>query len=353
MAPPWKFLYLNCKWIIEDRGLRRVFHRAVKHPGNPLIRPSEPWEERRVYAFGSVIRTAAGYRLYYQTCSNGLEGEDKALVCVAESEDLVDWRKPALGIMPFAGRSDTNIVLKCSCPKPLYSPSVILDDDEDDPARRWKMLFWDAAVPGGPRGGCAAFSADGLHWRRQESRPLFTEPNDVLIAVKDTLGGFVCHQTLLLRDPSQDYPRDNLRGWRRVIGRRTSTDFINWSEPEVILQPDGDDPPDTQFYGLAAWPEDVGWIGLLWTYHAESQTSDVQLAWSHDGKLWRRPQERTPLIGPGAPGEFDSHMIFTASAPVRQGDELCVIYGGFDGPHDSHTRAAAIGLATIAEGVQS
>ncbi len=347
MRSPRRILFLDDKWIIESSGLRRVFHKAGKHPGNPVITPTEPWEERRVYAFGSVIPTGEGYRLYYQTCSNNLSGADTALICVAESDDLVQWQKPSLGILPFREREDTNIVLKCCGPKPLYTPSIILDEEDPDPNRRWKMLFWDAAVPGGPRGGCTAFSPDGLHWRRHGETPLFTEPNDVLVAAKDPAGGFICFQTLLLKDPSQDYPRDNLRGWRRVIGRRTSPDFLNWSEPEVILCPDDSDPPDTQFYGLAARPESDGWIGLLWTYHAESQTSDVQLAWSHDGREWHRPEKREPLIGLGAPGEFDSHMIFTTSAPVMHKDGLCILYGGFDGPHDSHTRAAAIGLATM------
>jgi hypothetical protein len=351
MKPPDKILLNDDKENAEGRGLRRIFHNPVKHPCNPLIKPSEPWEERRVYAFGSVIRVEKGYRLYYQTCSNHLDGEDKALVCVAESEDLVNWRKPALGILPFEGHKDTNIVLKCSGLLPLYSPSLILDEDDPKPERRWKMLFWDAATPDGERGACAAFSADGLHWRRHGQQPLFAEPNDVLIAVKDPEGGFVCYQTLLLKDSSQDYPRDNHRGWRRVIGRRTSEGFINWSKPELILQPDAGDPPDTQFYGLAAWPERGIWIGLLWIYRAESQTSDVQLAWSLDGRSWQRPGERKPIIELGAPGEFDSHMIFTASAPVLHDGKLCILYGGFDGPHDLPTRAAAIGLATIAEGL--
>jgi len=346
--PTGKILFLDGKWIIHNRGLRRVFHKAGKHPGNPLITPTEPWEERRVYAFGSLIPTDdEGYRLYYQTCSNNLSGADTALVCVAESDDLVKWHKPSLGVLPFQEREDTNIVLKCCGPKPLYTPSIILDEEDPDPSRRWKMIFWDAAVPGGSRGGCAAFSRDGLRWRRHGNRPLFTEPNDVLIAAKDPAGGYVCFQTLLLTDPSQDYPRDNLRGWRRVIGRRTSADFLNWSKPEVILRPDSGDPPDTQFYGMAAWPDGGTWLGLLWTYHAESQTSDVQLTWSHDGREWHRPDKREPLIGLGAPGEFDSHMIFTASAPVMFEGELCILYGGFDGPHDSQARAAAIGLATM------
>lgn len=346
--PPSRILFLDDRWVAGKRGLRRRYHEAVKHEANPVLRPSEPWEEDRIYVFGTVLPTSGGgYRIWYQTCSKTMRGPDAAMVCVAESNDLVAWSKPRIGCATFQGRRESNIVLKCSGPRPLYSPSILLDETEPDPTRRYKMLFWDTASRGGARGCCAAFSPDGLRWSRSGNQPLFTEPNDVLVAAADPGGGFVCYQTLLLDDPAQDHPRDNLRGKRRVIGRRTSADFVDWSGAELVLQPDSADPPDMQFYGLAAWPDDDIWIGLLWTYHAANQTSDVQLAWSEDGRSWRRPPERTPLIRLGGEGEFDSHLIFTASAPVDHGGRTWIAYGGHDGPHDSPMRGAAIGMAAL------
>ncbi len=100
---------------------------------------------------------------------------------------------------------------------------------------------------------------------------------------------------------------------------------------------------------MAAAREGGVWIGLLWAYHAESQTSDVQLAWSRDGRRWRRPPRRKPLIPLGRAGEFDSHLIYTASGPVTRDGKTHIFYGGFDGPHDSSTRSAAIGMSTLRE----
>jgi hypothetical protein len=344
-----KILLIDDQWVRESSGLRRVFGTALKNPSNPVLFPTLPWEERRIYIFGTVMQRGRGYLMWYQTCSEKLEGPDKAVVCIAESDDLVTWRKPRLNLEPFREEKSTNIVLKCSGPQPLYSPSIIRDESDLDPQRRYKMLFWDSRSTGGARGGCVAFSKDGLRWRRHGQAPLFEDPNDVLVAAHDFPEGFVCYQTLLRRDPGQDYPRDNLRGWRRVIGRRTSPDFIDWSEAETVLEPDRLDPPDTQFYGMAVTRIGSLQIGLLWTYHAESQTSDVQIAWSHNGRNWSRPKDRRPLIHLGRPGSFDSHLIFTASEPIIRNGTIHIFYGAFDGPHDSSTRAGAIGLATLRE----
>lgn len=342
-----KILFLDDHWIVARRELERRFHEADKSPANPVLSPTKEWEESRVYLFGSVIRVNGHYRMWYQTCSNYLQGKDKALVCVADSEDLVRWQKPPIGSQPFNGGNGNNIVLKCTGPLPLYSPSILFDPDGSYTARRYKMLFWDSQ--GGKRGGCAAFSPDGLKWRRFGRHPLFDEPNDVLVTVGGSRDGFVCFQTLLRKDPSQNCRRDNLRGRRRVIGRRLSRDFINWSGPEVLLEPDEIDRPDTQFYGMAVHKEGQAWIGLLWTYSAAGQTSDVRLAWSHDGRNWSRPDDRSPLIPLGEEGEFDSHLIYTASQPAVREGRIHILYSGFDGPHDSTTRNAAIGLANLRE----
>ena len=346
--PPTRILFLDDRWIAAGRGIRREFATARKHSANPLIRPREPWEENRVYAFGSVLPLGEGFRLWYQTCLGSIRGPDGSAVCVADSDDLIAWKRPCLGVEPFGGIEETNIVLKCSGPLPLYAPTVLSGDADPDPSRRYKMLFWDAAEAGGPRGGCAAFSPDGVRWRRHP-RLLFGEKNDVLVAATAPGGGFRCYQTILLDDSSQDYPRDNLRGRRRVIGLRESADFVGWSAPRTVLVPDEHDPPDTQFYGMAAWhdtPCDT-WIGMLWTYRAESQTCDVQLAWSEDGVGWRRPRTRSPLIPRGKEGEFDSGLVYTASSAVQRRHRIEIVYSGFDGPHDDFSRGAAIGLASL------
>jgi hypothetical protein len=147
-----------------------------------------------------------------------------------------------------------------------------------------------------------------------------------------------------------------------------STDGLDWERPVPgpIFVADDLDPDATQIYGIPVFPYQGLYIGQPWIYHArwfkegrytdrrmgEAEkgspcTVDVQLAWSWDLINWTRPPERQPFIPCGADGEFDSHMIYTATGPVQMGDQLYFYYGGWNGPHDTREREAAIGLAVL------
>ena len=58
-------------------------------------------------------------------------------------------------------------------------------------------------------------------------------------------------------------PHDCFPWGRRVIAMRTSPDGSNWSQPEVIIQPDWRDPHDQQFMELAPHKVQGGILGLL------------------------------------------------------------------------------------------
>ena len=47
---------------------------------------------------------------------------------------------------------------------------------------------------------------------------------------------------------------------RRLIGRSVSDDFTTWSEPEVVLQPD-DDEPDLEFYNMPVFKYEGLYLG--------------------------------------------------------------------------------------------
>lgn len=74
--------------------------------GGVAIRIDKPWEEPVNFG-GSVLY----HRSRYHLCYRGIElpGE-RSVLCVAVSEDGVNWTKPALGLAAHSGRTDTNIV---------------------------------------------------------------------------------------------------------------------------------------------------------------------------------------------------------------------------------------------------
>ena len=150
-------------------------------------------------AHGTVVQEPSGrLRMYYTGYVGGMPFEDPlanplCLHCVAYSGDGLHWEKPGLGLYPYQGRTDTNMVLPCRPEVTRYDQmSVIYDARDPDPTRRWKMggkhsgkgLFVNdpadprhALIGPGPYEGAgyyAYFSEDGLRWR-QHPEPIMTD----------------------------------------------------------------------------------------------------------------------------------------------------------------------------------
>ena len=60
-------------------------------------------------------------------------------------------------------------------------------------------------------------------------------------------------------------------GWgdRRQCSQTTS-DFTEWSGPQLLLQPDMLDRELVELYGMPVFPYGDGYVGLLWIFHCES-----------------------------------------------------------------------------------
>lgn len=343
-SPPFRRLFLDATVVEESANLQRVFHSAVKHPGNPVIRKEHSWEGWGPYLYGTVLKDGDTYRMWYQGV-----GGDCADVMMAVSKDGLRWTKPDLGVVEYAGSKKNNIVAgKGLC----HIPSVIRHPDPASPAQRWLMF-------GYADGPCVAYSPDGIRWdwnRKPEQRTLFSSSDVVNVFFDPYRSRFTA-----------TYKTSNRR--HRAVGVAVSDDGLKWKKPVegAVFGADDLDPDATQIYGMPVFPYQGIYIGLPWIYHArwikygkytrpdvmyEAQegsplTVDVQLAWSHDMLSWTRTPERKPFIPLGPKGAFDSGMIYTARAPVQLGDRLYFYYGGFNGLHDKGTPDGAIGLATL------
>ncbi|MGD9497069.1 MAG: hypothetical protein AB7Y46_12300 [Armatimonadota bacterium] len=327
---------------IESSDMSRTWHSFVKHPANPLVRPDRPWEGKVVYCYGTAMLDEGEYRWYYLSIFEPAPGRSRFAVCLATSRDGISWVKPELGAVDFAGSTANNIVMYDAC-----IPSVIKLADEPDPQRRYRMLYWN--LSGGPSGYYLALSPDGIHWRQHEGNPVWpgraggTEPGgpgDVINTFFDTATDrFVAFAKVR---------RAEVFGSGRIIARGESPDAISWSVPEVVLVPDERDPQgSTQFYGMAAFPYEDLYLGLLWVFHTDADTIDVQLAWSRDGRQWERSEARNAIIELGPEGSWDAGMILTVQAPVILDEEVRVYYSGWEGGHEETGWGAAMGLASM------
>ncbi len=130
---------------------------------------------------------------------------------------------------------------------------------------------------------------------------------------------------------------------------QSTTDFQNWSGPELLLQPDPLDDELIELYGMPVFPYGDGYVGLLWIFHCESSQPtrgfnrfvgplDCQLAFSHDGIRFVR-SHRDPFIATNPLGEHGGGAI-EPSCLVQTDDELR-IYSSASKVHHGRSRDAA------------
>jgi len=233
--------------------------------------------------------------------------------------------------------------------------SVMHTPWDPDPAKRYKLMNFESD------GHWASWSSNGINIVDAPHNPVFTGGGDV---------GQFCW------DPhTQQYLGYVKNAWfdtnglqRRAVALTTTTNIEVWPKESLILWPDAFDdrwtPTNsiqrTHFYGLSAFPYETMYIGFLWIFRATNMAQGnpgyligpvfSELVSSHDGVHWTREEgDRPPILPVGADGTWDNGMVYTARAPVVDGDTIKVWYGGFDQPHDFNysITTGAIGLATL------
>ena len=90
-------------------------------------------------------------------------------IAYAESSDGIHWDKPNLGLVEFCGNKDNNLVTIEPADHPFAMAndfvSVIRDDADPDPARRYKMVYIAYLPKLKHSTAVTAVSADGLSWK--------------------------------------------------------------------------------------------------------------------------------------------------------------------------------------------
>jgi len=362
-----KYLFITDEIINKSYAVNLEYYQPTKYEKNPIIIADKEWEEG-VNCFGTVMYDEGKYRMWYQIY-NEKEKNDTRLkftVGYAESKDGINWSKPELGIINYKGNKNNNIVLTSYGKSDLYSPAIIKIDKTTD-NKKYKMFYWDCmsdenlkkygdpnpigktipgwtAIPG--EGLFAAFSNDGINWEKYGTQPLFNCPCDASTVMKindSTYQAFFKISTAADRH-------------FRIIGTSVSKDFVNWSTPKIILEPDHNDNYGTEFYGMSVTKYYNNYIGLLWIYNnsPSDKLMNIQLAISDDGNNWKRPKNRKTFMDTGQSGEWDAGGIVVASemliAPPEFKDKILIYYGGSTVRHDDSRRLHrenSIGLATL------
>jgi len=340
------YLFADNQHVASESNIKRSLQQPTKLP-KPVITSQGDWDSCP-YLFGTVIfdHQEQIYKAWYMSYNYGQPLAVRTPFLYATSSNGRDWTYPTLGLFEHNGSKQNNIILQNAGHHDSYSPSVIKDRNERNPSRRYKMIFWDFSAEGSYKGNdgmMIAFSPDGIHWKRWQQQPVLASA-EVEQSISDVMD--------LLIDPLRNRYVAYTKGWadpfphHRQIVRTESTDFINWSSPEVVLR-HANTVADPESYGMPVFIHEGMYFGLLRLYHSRTDhTIDIQLTSSHDGKSWNRVANQATFLPNGNDNAWDRGMLFS-TAPVIRNDVMEFFYGAWDGSHNSTSRSSAIGLATL------
>ncbi len=231
-------LFVDDFLIAKRKELELRLH--LPTPKGIVMVYDKPWEGTGS-GFEVVFRDGDLYRMYYTayqlTNSEGTKiGGHFTSACYAESKDGINWVKPNLGLIEFNGSKQNNIIWTM----PNYDNFTPFKDPNPNvkPSEIYK------AVALGDGGLFALKSTDGINWSYLSDKPIITkgkfdtQNNAFWDPVRKQ---YWCY----IRDfhDNNGVSTNDLKTGIRDILVATSTDFINWTEPQRIEFVDSPDIP--------------------------------------------------------------------------------------------------------------
>lgn len=359
----------------------------------PEPRESAAPDNMAAHFYGTVLQDEGRFRMWYYACHWGanpdwpadlarqIEGYGSQVfigpLCYAESDDGLQWTKPNLGQVTFKGSRDNNVL---ALPHAIVSCATVIKDETDpDPARRYKMayqFFYDKNAPefAGLTGftTCAmAVSPDGLQWSVIDT----PYPHDFV-----EHASFYQHDGKYILNSHQHSDQVSGEGGTtrgRTGFTRLAYDFDNWVDGQVesfaLPEPQRVEdrgiltPYDQVHLGTGATSFGTVCIGLYGLWHSdhhyenfEAISCDFGLVISNDGLRFREPVKghvylsRFDSSPPPVPDKEYQTILCQANGILNVGDETRIYHGRWrnagecdlesGGYADYH---AEVGLATL------
>ena len=250
-----------------------------------------PWEGN-TSAYYTLFQDGDLFRMYYRGGHSDLKSKKNAhpeFVCYAESRDGLRWEKPKLGLVEFAGSKENNI-LHTGSGSHNFTP--FKDENPNcTPDARYKALAGGTTKVNGKSKAClhAYKSSDGIHWTLMRDEAVITD-------------GAFDSQNLAFWHPEKkvylDFHRKGRAGVRDIM-TCSSTDFLNWTQPEFLSY--GDAPSEhlyTNAIQLCPRAPHI-FIGFLTRFQPKHEQVEPVLMTSRDGQSFRRwPDPMIPITAP-------------------------------------------------------
>lgn len=329
-------------FLIAETDLRRRFHRAEFHPACPVLKPDRPWEIEGSGPTAMVFSDGVWYDPADRLFKLWYMGGYVRSTCLATSKDGIRWDKPAFDVRP-----GTNIVH----PHGRDSAVVWLDQEEKDPARRYKLF---RSHNGPPAFGSNAqddwalsihFSPDGVHWTDAPHR-----------------SGKCGDRTTVFYNPFRKVWVYSIRSGDGAMGRvrsyREGPDLLaaaRWLPPQAVPwigadRLDGkraDLNVQPQLYNLDCAPYESLLLGLFTIWRGQprdrAKPNEVCLGFSRDGFHWNRPTHEAFIPVSERHGDWNWANVQSAGGGcLVVGDHLYFYVSGRAGVKGS----AASGVST-------
>tara|TARA_X000000950_G_scaffold289384_1_gene412719 strand:- start:103290 stop:104672 length:1383 start_codon:yes stop_codon:yes gene_type:complete len=349
-----RFLLLDTRNVMSADNVELKVGCVIKHNANPLMMEDKSWEKRFDNLYGNVLYDESEklYKCWYspfivahssknmslsQRKRITYEGHDSQEmgICYATSEDGLKWDKPDLQVISFEGSSRNNIVWRGP-----HGAGIFKDTRAENKSQLYKSIF---------QGLKTSYSEDGLSWstaRKIVSKDKIAGDTHNNVIWAPTLEKYVAFtRTWGKTDRKLEGPPTKINhAWGREVSRIESSDFIEWSRPEVVL---GCNSYNHQPYAMPVFYHANTYIGLLAIHDQNSDRVWTELAWSPDTKNWRRINKGEPFIHCSEDIlDYDYGCVYACAAPIFLDNEIRIYYGGSDWLHTSW-RNGCLALATI------
>lgn len=342
-----KYLMFDRKWIKNSDGFdggrfqpEGTFSFKVSQPQKaiePFLQADQPWESMAV-GWATMLYDNGKYRLWYEAMDLEYKNDLDSRLCYAESPDGIHWEKPHLGLVEYHGSKENNIVFTPQMGGETgFHGHCVWIDPTSPPQARYRMSYLTRTMRYANIAERAsdimsfAFSADGIHWKWG-----FPQGNTWLHYPYTNFGSDT--QSVIFWDPQNRQYAGYFRNWDggygRTIARSITNDLANWPMPETILQVDDEESFGKDFYNTAASyyesEGDFGYFFFISEFNHETDSLDVSLATSRDGRIFSRI-DRERYLSNGK--SFDRGAIYMCPGIINDGENCRMIYHGRDFKH--------------------
>lgn len=261
----WDMFLADCTENIHTKT-----HSPVRQ--NVALDCTEHWEALGVNYLG-VVKTDAGYRLYYRARDPLFFRHYRNRFCIAESTDGITFTRMKLDLHEYDGKRGNNIHFEES--RPVDNFSIFPDENPDcPPDAKFKALSslttW---LPDGQSRAELLYyrSADGLAFEKVGVLPVPGVFDSYNIVFWDRRAGMY---RMYIRDfhtaDGTRFPRppreEDLSLVYRDVRLTTSRDFVHWTEPEMIRFSDGDLHTELYTSMIFPYPRAEIYLGLPTRY---------------------------------------------------------------------------------------